>query len=106
MFTRIVECTIKPELKDNFRDALSSKVLPAINKQPGFVDLIGLVSDDLSDHALVITLWHSKEDADRLYHQTEPVVDLLTPFLTKSPGVEQFYVTTSVSHRIAVGRAA
>jgi len=42
MFTRIVECQVKPNKRDELKDRLRSEVLPLLQKQPGFVDLIGL----------------------------------------------------------------
>ncbi len=48
MFTRIVECHVKPEKKDEFNNKLRSEVLPILQKQPGFVDLIALASERLA----------------------------------------------------------
>jgi len=49
MFTRIVECQVKPNKRDELKDRLRSEVLPLLQKQPGFVDLIGLVSENDPD---------------------------------------------------------
>jgi len=49
MFTRIVECQVIPDKRDELRDRLRSEVLPVLQKQPGFVDLIGLVSENDPD---------------------------------------------------------
>jgi hypothetical protein len=46
MFTRFVECNVKPDKKDDFTNKLRNDVMPILQKQPGFVDLISLVSDD------------------------------------------------------------
>ena len=46
MFTRFVECHVKPDKKDDFTHQLRNDVLPILQKQPGFVDLIGLVSEN------------------------------------------------------------
>ena len=46
MFTRIVECHVKPERKDDFENKLRNEVLPILQKQPGFVDLIALEPED------------------------------------------------------------
>ena len=106
MYTRIVECTVKPDQKDDFRNAIATQVLPLVRNQNGFVELWGLLSDEISDHALVVTLWKSKEDAERFYRQRAPMVDILKPFCAKAPGVEHYYLDTSATHRIALGRAA
>jgi quinol monooxygenase YgiN len=106
MFTRILDCTIKPDQKEEFRKALTAQVLPALQPQPGFVDLMALASDDRADHATVITFWKSKGDADHFYPRQSPETDILMPFLTSAPKVESFYVTTSALHHVALAKAA
>ena len=106
MFTRMVECTIKLEQKEEFNNAVAAKVLPALSRQPGFVDVIGFTSDDRADHAYVLTFWKSKADAERFYPHASPETELLEPLLLNPPVVEALYVTTSALHRVAAGRAA
>ena len=91
MFTRVVHCTLKPERRTEFSQILHDKVLPEIQNQPGFVTLIGLTSDEKPDHALAVTFWKSREDADRYYQGSAPMVDYLKP-LVKSAEVEHFNV--------------
>ena len=107
MFTRIVECHVKPEKRDEFNNKLRNEVLPILQKQPGFVDLIGLVSDTNPEKTVSASFWRSKEDAER-YHREhfQRILDLLRPHLKRDPTVETFNVDTSTSHRIAAGKAA
>ena len=107
MFTRIVECNVKPEKKDEFSNKLRNEVLPILQKQAGFVDLIGLVSEKDPDRIVSVSFWKNKEDAER-YHREQygRITDLLKPVLKKDPTVETFTVDTSTTHRIAAGRAA
>jgi quinol monooxygenase YgiN len=108
MFTRIVECTVKPEKKEEFNQKLRNEVLEILRKQPGFVDLIGLVSETSPERVLGISLWNTREDADRYSreHYTR-VLELLKPYLkTATPKVETFHVDTWSTQRISAGRAA
>lgn len=107
MFTRIVECQVKPDKRDELKDRLRSEVLPLLQKQPGFVDLIGLVSENDSDKIVSISFWNSKQDAERHHRENyNRIVDTLKPYLNGQPRIETFNVDTSTSHRIAAGRAA
>ena len=38
MFTRFVECHVRPDKKGDFTHKLRNDVLPILQKQPGFVD--------------------------------------------------------------------
>ncbi len=103
MFTRVVHCTLKPERRTEFNQVLQEKVLPEIESQVGFISLIGLMSDEKPDHALAITFWNSRQDADRYYQGSAPMMDYLKPLL-KSADVEHFSVEGKLIH--AVGKAA
>ena len=107
MFTRIVECRVKPEKREEFNNKLRNDVLPILQKQPGFVDLIGLTSETDPERAVSVSFWKSKEDAER-YHreQYQRIVDTLKPALRKDPTVETFNVDTSTTHRIGAVKAA
>ena len=63
MFTRIVECRVKPDKRDDFNNKLRNDVLPILQKQPGFVDLIGLTSESDAERVISVSFWKNKEDA-------------------------------------------
>ena len=108
MFTRIVECALKPDKKNEFHQTLRNEVLEILRKQPGFVDLIGLVSETQPERVLSISIWNTREDADRYSreHYTR-VLDLVKPYLkTPTPKVETFNLDTWSTQHITAGRAA
>jgi heme-degrading monooxygenase HmoA len=107
MFTRFVECNVKPDKKDDFTHKLRNDVLPILQKQPGFVDLIGLVSENDSERIVSVSFWNSKQDADR-YHreQYNRIAEMLKPSLKRDPVVDTFNVDTWTTQRIAAGKAA
>jgi heme-degrading monooxygenase HmoA len=107
MFTRIVECHVKPEKKDEFNQKLRNDVLPILNRQPGFVDLISLVQDSDRERQVALSFWNTKEDAERYHRENyNRILEMIKPYLKKDPKVETFNVDTSTSHRIAAGKAA
>ena len=107
MFTRIVECYVQPGKKDEFSNKLRNEVLPLLEKQPGFVDVIGLASEKDSEHMVSISFWKTREDAER-YHREHfnQVRNLILPLITRDPTVETFNVETSTTDRIPAGKAA
>jgi heme-degrading monooxygenase HmoA len=107
MFTRFVECHVKPDKKDDFNNKLRNDVLAILQKQPGFVDLIGLVSETDPDRVVSVSFWNSKQDAER-YHreQFSRIAEMLKPVLKREPTVDTFNVDTWTTRRIAAGKAA
>jgi quinol monooxygenase YgiN len=107
MFTRIVECYVKREKAEEFRDRMKNLVLPVLQSQPGFVDLIALSSEDEPERTVSISLWNSRADADR-YHEAhyEQIMNSVRGLLVDEPSIEFYNVEASTAHRIAVGKAA
>ena len=107
MFTRFVECHVKPGKKDDFTNKLRSDVLPILQKQPGFVDLIGLVSESDPERIVSVSFWNNKQDAERYQREHyNRIVEMLKPSLKRDPAVDTFTVDTWAAHRIAAGKAA
>ena len=106
MFTRIVECYVKPEKIGDFNQTLQSRVLPILQAQAGFVDLIALHSEDEPDRMVALSIWNSRDDAEH-YHRAhyEEIVDMMRPLLQDEPSVEFYNVEGSTAHRI-LGKAA
>jgi quinol monooxygenase YgiN len=107
MFTRIVECYVKREKRQEFHDRIQNHILPILRTQPGFVDLLSMSSDDEPERAVSISLWKSKADAER-YHDAhyEQIVDALRPLLRDEPSVEFYNVESSTAHKVTMGKAA
>ena len=107
MFTRIVECYVKKEKSQDFSDRIQNHVLPILQSQPGFVDLLALSSEDEPERTVSISLWKSRADAERYHRDHYPeIVDSLRPLLRDEPSVEFYNVEASTAHRIATSKAA
>jgi quinol monooxygenase YgiN len=107
MFTRIVECHVKPGRKQEATTKLTNEVLPILQEQPGFVDMIGLTDEHDPDRLVALSFWKTKEDAER-YHREHfhHVSELLEPMVTSTPKVQTYNVESSTTHNIAAGKAA
>ena len=107
MFARIVESTVKPEKRDELQQRLRNEILPLLQKQPGFVDTVGLVSDQDPERMVSISFWKTREDAERHHRENfSRIQDVVKPYLKGSIQVETYNVEESTIHRIAAGKAA
>ncbi len=107
MFTRIVECTVKPEKKEELLQRVRTEIMPILQKQPGFVDEISLVSDHDAERVVAISFWRTREDAERYHRENfSRVQEIAKPHLKSPMKVETYNVEESTIHRIAAGKAA
>ena len=108
MFTRHVETTVRTEKLRDFSQTIKNEVLPLLNRQPGFIDLVQLFSDTTPGQIISMSFWKTKEDAERYEReQYNNVLTKIRPFLTTpNPQVTTFNVDTSTVHNIAAGMAA
>ena len=107
MFTRIVECQAKTGMGEEAFKRVRLEVLPILQKQPGFVDLIALRDNNDQQRVVCLSFWNSRESADR-YHREhyDAIVQTLGSVLDAKPTLETLQVDISTAHQIAAGRAA
>jgi heme-degrading monooxygenase HmoA len=107
MFTRIVECQAKKGKTEEVAKKVRNEVLPILQKQPGFIDLVALRDSKDDERIVCLSFWNSKENAE-IYHREHygTIVQMLSSELQANPGLETLQVEISTAHRIAVGRAA
>ena len=103
MFTRMMNCTLKPEKKEEFLEA-ARQLRSAYKDQTGFVDLLTFISDDHPNHALVVAVWRTKSDSQEFYKHRAPLLDLKR-FLEEEQ-IEHYNLETSVVFKIGVAKAA
>ena len=107
MYTRIVEITSKSGKARELCNAIEDKALPILKKQTGFVDETVLISDAEPNQVLGLSLWNSKEDAERYHREQYPQVhDVLKHLLEGEPIIRTFNVQSSTTHRIIARKAA
>lgn len=103
MFTRMLIGKLKMEQKAEFLEA-ARQLRSAYADQPGFVDLLTLISDEQPDRALVVAVWRTKSDSDDFYTKRAPLLDL-KPFLQEHH-VEHYHLEPSSAFGIGSGKAA
>ena len=93
----------KPSKK--FREQFG--LVPILKKQAGFVDETVLVSDAEPNQVLGLSLWNSKEDAERYpREQYQQIHDTLKHLLDGEPVIRTFDVQSSTTHQITACKAA
>jgi heme-degrading monooxygenase HmoA len=106
MYSRIVNCTIKPALVNEFKSKLNDELLPRIQAQPGFIENIESL-DAATGQFSCVTLWESSADVEK-YHNGlfQEVTENLIPLLEGSPTVQTLPVENSSAHNVKLGAAA
>ena len=107
MFTRIVEFTAKHGKTKEVAELIHDRIMPILNKQPGFMDEVVLVSTTETNRILGMSFWKSPEDAELYRREQYPKVEeILRPLLETAPKLQTFNVDTFTTHKIALGKAA
>ena len=103
MYSRIVSLTLKPNAGPEFTKALEATILPILRAQPGFRDEMLLVVPG-GPEVLAISVWNTKEDADRYSRSAYPdVLNSVGQFIEGAPRVGSYLVTFSTAHRVELG---
>ncbi len=108
MFARVVEAPAKPGKRQEIVTILTNDLQPALKRQPGFVDFVGLTRDISPEDGMTITFWTTRADADRFYNSQEfksKILDRITP-LVEHMAVRAFNVEASTFHKVAAVTAA
>jgi quinol monooxygenase YgiN len=107
MITRIVECQAKMGKAEELAKKVRNVVLPILQKQPGFIDLVALRDNTNDERIVCLSFWKSREN-EELYQREhyDTIVQTLQSELETNPTLETLQVEISTAHRIAVARAA
>ena len=100
MFARHSDVPLKPGKKNEWVTILATEYEPLVKKQPGFIEFMGLAGDENSSEAITLTLWATKEQADKFYDSDEfqtIMKNRITPLLQHMT-VHTFNVEVSTLH--------
>ena len=107
MYARMIQATTKQGRLKEFVSTMTERALSLLKQQPGFVDAIALSSDTDRDQFVGVTLWKSKEDADKYINgQGKQMLESIKPLLAQEPTFRTFNLEASTIHNIGIGRAA
>jgi heme-degrading monooxygenase HmoA len=104
MYARHVTLNLKPNQRDELTQTFEREILPLLQKQNGFTDEIACVSPD-GRQVMAISLWESKENADRYNREAYPqVLKSLARVVEGTPEVRGYEVAISTFHKTAATR--
>jgi len=107
MHTLLIEGRVKPGKKSEFITTWNREILPTLKKQPGFVDEILLFSTTEPEAGAGISLFKTREDAERYHREVfGRMAGTVQHLMTGPPTVRQFNVEASETSRIAAKAAA
>ena len=107
MFARMLEGNLKLEKKPEFLTKMREEIIPILKRQTGFVDIIGLENETKPEKFCILSLWHTKADAERYERETFYKVNEITkPFLTVPLVVNTLKVETTISEHVIAAVAA
>jgi len=104
MFSRILSMTLKPNAGQEFTNVLATTILPILRAQPGFRDEL-LFAKAGGPEVLAVSIWDSKEDADKYSRAAYPdVLSALSHLLERPPRVESYVLAFSTAHGLSLGQ--
>ena len=104
MFSRMLSMTLKPNAGQEFTNVLTTTVLPILRAQPGFRDEMLFVESG-GPEVVALSIWNSKEDADKYSRAAYPdVLSALSHLLEGPPRVESYVLAFSTTHGLSLGQ--
>ncbi|MFZ0804103.1 MAG: hypothetical protein WBQ09_06230 [Terriglobales bacterium] len=98
MFARILDFEVKMEKKEEFVKTMKNQVLPILKKQTGFMEILPFFPEKMrEERVFTISLWATKQDADRYEREFYPKInDMLKPFMTSPVEVNYYNLETTL----------
>ena len=107
MHTLLIEGRVKPGKKSEFITTWNREFLPTLMKQPGFVDEILLFGTAEQESGVGISMFKTREDAERYHREVFPrQANAVQHLMTGPPTVREFNVEASETFRIVAKAAA
>jgi heme-degrading monooxygenase HmoA len=108
MFARILDFEVKMEKKEEFVNVVKEQVLPILKKQTGFLEILPFFPEKMREEKVfTISLWTTKQDAERYEREFYPkVFDLLKPFLSTPVQVNYYKLETTLCEHFIEALAA
>jgi heme-degrading monooxygenase HmoA len=101
MYARHVSYTLTPNRREDFIKAFEKDIIPLLQKQNGFADLITLFSPD-GKTSVAISLWDRKENAEAFGREVYPgALRHLAGLFEGTPEVREYEVAASTFPKVA-----
>jgi quinol monooxygenase YgiN len=103
MFIRFLEFTLKPGKKVELLRKIKEEILPILNKNNGFFDLLPWEVETEPTKFYVVSLWYEKKDAEKYEKEYfAKVKEMVEPFLIAPVIVKFGSVESAIPERIFV----
>lgn len=102
MFARILDCAVKPEKTEDFVRVVKNEVLPILDKQTGFLEVLPFFPVQTKEERVItISLWATKADAERYEKEYYPKVqEIIKSYLTTPIVVRPYTVETTLCQHL------
>ena len=101
MFARVAELPIYAEKKNELIKTVRREVVPILQRQPGFIDLLPLFPEDDAERMIAITLWTEERYEEKYGREVSAKVEELVKFfLTDSVTWKVCEVETSLCQHL------
>ena len=91
MYARVITSHILPHKLTKVSAFYQEKLIPLIEHQPGFKDIVVLTNPH-TNKEVSITIWETKADMAAFSAKLIPLIDDFVPLLVEAPHVEIFEV--------------
>jgi heme-degrading monooxygenase HmoA len=106
MFASMIQLVAKQGRGKELTKAMTERSLTVLKQQPGFVEAIALTPETEPDRVVGISIWNTKEDADRFTQgQSQQLLESYKPLLQAEPMFRAFSVEGSTTE-VPSARAA
>ena len=108
MFARILEFGIMPQKREELIAVIKNEVLPILKTQVGFLEILPFFPVETTNPAAInVSVWATKEDAERYVKVTYPkILAILKPFLTTPVTTRVFTLETALCEHLVEALAA
>ena len=98
MFGRVLTLHVRLEKKPEFSQKISPEIASILKSSPGLQQVTVLQDEVELDKFLIVTLWKTREDAER-YHRAhfDRMCSIIEPYLTFPPMLNKFKVDESIN---------
>ncbi len=100
MFARMLEFVPKFEKKDEFINVMKKDILPILQKQTGFVEILPFVPQEKTEKMIVVSLWTDQKWAEQYMRETYPKVEqFVKPYVTSTIVYKPYELETVFAER-------
>jgi heme-degrading monooxygenase HmoA len=85
---------------------IQDKILPILQEEPGFVDVIVLQSNTEANQMLALSFWETEQDAERYTQEQFPRINKLISHLVENAPVSRTFTVDIFSSRNIIGGIA